>query len=81
MNFNINRGARPRLADVQCSRIKFEPGDRVLVRVYDTLDADQQRRLRRTIQKWAGVEVEVLIVDGRRMEVEVEKRSIIKGTE
>ena len=64
---------RPRLADVQCSRLKFEPGDRVRVRVYRRLDRAERRKLRRTVEKWAGVDIEVLIVDGTQMEVTVEK--------
>jgi hypothetical protein len=69
---------RPKIADVQCSRIHFEPGDRVLVKVYHQLDKDQIIRLRKSIQKWAGVEVEVLIYNGTQMEIGVEhlKRGI-----
>lgn len=64
---------RPGLADVQCSRLVFEPGDRVIVRHFGKLDSDQRRKLRKTIERWAGVDVEVLIVDTSRMEVRVEK--------
>jgi hypothetical protein len=47
---------------VQCTRLRFEPGDRILVRSVSRLDADQQRKLRKSIRKWAGCEVEVLFV-------------------
>ena len=64
---------KPRLADVRCSRIVFQPGDRVLCRVYHNLDQDQKKKLRKTIQKWAGAEVEVLIYNATAMEITVEK--------
>lgn len=63
----------PKLADVQCTRLKFEPGDRVIVRVHDRLDGDQKRKLLKTVQKWAGTDVEVLLVDMRLFDVEVDK--------
>ena len=65
---------RPRLADVRCTRLKFEPGDRILVRSFHRLTPDEERKLRRTIQRWAGVEVEVLIYSTQDCEIEVEKR-------
>jgi hypothetical protein len=67
---------RPRIADVQCSRLKFEAGDRVLVRTYHTLSRDEERKLRKSIQRWAGVEVEVLIYNANQMEIEVDKPTI-----
>ena len=66
--------AIPRLADVQCTRLQFEPGDRILVKVNHRLDNNAQRRLRNTIQKWAGVEVEVLIICTLDMDISIEKR-------
>ena len=71
---NILKKPNPRIADIQCSRIQFQPGDRVLVRSYHNLSKDQVRRLRKSIQKWAGCEVEVLIYNGMEMEIAVEKR-------
>jgi len=64
---------RPLLADVKCSRIQFQPGDRILVRTYQNLDAEQKRKLRATIVKWAGVEIEVLIYSSTEMEIQVDK--------
>lgn len=61
------------MADVSCSRIQFQAGDRVLVRSYRPLDADAQRKLRRTIRRWAGCDVEVLVYDAAVMDVTVEK--------
>jgi len=65
---------RPRLADVQCSRLQFSPGDRILVRTYHRLDQAQKRRLEKTIQKWAGVSVEVLIYCTQDFDIAIEKR-------
>ena len=65
---------RPRIADVKCSRIRFEPGDRVIVHVYCEIAADQEKKLRKGIQKWAGADVEVLIYNALKMDVTVEKR-------
>jgi len=64
---------RPILADVKCSAYKFEPGDRVLVRVFQSLETTQMEKLRRTVQKWAGPDVEVLIYNSTKMEVCVEQ--------
>lgn len=60
---------RPGIVDVQCRRLVFQPGDRILVRHYGKLDSDQKRRLRKRITKWAGVDVEILIVDSTEMEI------------
>lgn len=65
--------ARARLADVQCTRLQFQPGDRVLVRVRQPLSGEQRRRLQKTVERWAGDCVEVLIVDTSAMEVFVER--------
>jgi len=73
------RHPRQRIADVQCSRLKFEPGDRLLVRVYTKLDVEQKKRLKKSIQKWAGTDVEILIFDAFTMEIEVEKSQRIRG--
>lgn len=64
----------PRLADVQCSRLTFNPGDRVLVRTHQRLDKDARRKLHRTVQRWAGVDVEVLIYCLLDMEVDIEHK-------
>lgn len=64
----------PRLADVRCERIQFLPGDRVLVQVYRQLDRDALAKLKRTVQQWAGPDVEILVVDRTLMEVSIERR-------
>jgi len=70
---NILKHPRPRIADVQCSRLQFQPGDRILVRVHARLDKDQTRKLRKSITKWAGCEVEVLIYNAMEMDISVEQ--------
>lgn len=60
---------RPRLADVQCSRMQFQPGDKVMVKVYDRLTKEEHRKTKKMVERWAGDGVEVLIVDTTRMEV------------
>jgi hypothetical protein len=63
----------PRIADISCTRIKFEPGDRILVRTYHNLSAEQISKIRKSINKWAGCEVEVLFYNGNDMEISVDK--------
>ena len=61
----------PRLADVRCSRIN--PGDRLLVQTTHRLDADAERKLRRTIQRWAGCEVSVYVYCVLDMNIKVDR--------
>jgi hypothetical protein len=65
---------KPKIAEVQCQRLTFEPGDRIIVRVNGRLDKDQHKRLVHSIEKWAGVAVEVLVIDLNIMDIEIEKR-------
>ena len=69
----VKRNVMPRLADIRCSRVVFAPGDRVLVRTYGELDAEHSKKIRKSIQKWAGCEVEVLIYDGTQMDIKVDR--------
>lgn len=69
---NILKHKKPWIADIECTRLKFEPGDRILVRTYQKLDKDQEKRLKRSIQKWAGVEVEILIINVLELDINVE---------
>lgn len=64
---------KPRLADVSCKRIQFQPGDRILVRVYHELSKEQKRIIRKMIEKWAGVSLEILIYNATQMEIYVQK--------
>ena len=71
---------RPRIADVQCSRLKFEPGDRILVRTYVKLDNEQKKKLMKSIKKFAGCDVEIFIIPCLEFDIEVNKRTdVISG--
>ena len=72
---------RPILADVKCSAYKFDPGDRILVRVFQNFDKDRMVKLKGIVQKWAGPDVEVLIYNSMEMEVSVEQRRQRTGCE
>ena len=51
------------LNDVRVGRIKFNPGDRIIVKTTTPLNADQHRKLERSVCKFAGCDVRVLIVN------------------
>ncbi len=70
---NFLQNKPPHIADVQCSRLTFQPGDRIIVRVRTRLDGSQIRKLRKSVQKFAGCEVEVLIINELVMNIEVQK--------
>jgi len=74
---NFLRKRPPKIADVQCSRLVFQPGDRIIVRVQVNLDSDQYRKLRKSVQKWAGCEVEVLIINVMIMDLEIQKGAAV----
>ena len=63
--------AIPRLADVQCTNMQFKSGDRILVKVRQRLDREAHRKIQKTVEKWAGDHVEVLVIDLTLMEIEV----------
>lgn len=65
---------QPRLADVRCSKIRFQPGDRLLVHTNYRLDEEAKNKLKKTIIKWAGCDLEILIYSILDMEIEVEQR-------
>jgi len=62
---------RPRIADVQCSRLQFQPGDRVLVKSTHRLGVDVQKKLRRSIQRWAGCEIRIFFVNVMDFDLEI----------
>ncbi len=68
---------RPRLADVSCSKVHFDPGDRIIVRTFHQLNIEEKKKLTKTIQKWAGCEIEVLIYCILDMEMEIERGPIL----
>ena len=65
--------ARPRLADVSCQPVRFQPGDRLIVRTPHRLSAEDRKRLHQTVSRWAGGAVEVLIVELPLFDVAVDK--------
>lgn len=67
----------PRLADIQCSRMAFQPGDRILVRVFQPISDESLKKLRKTVSRWAGEGVEVLVVDQTKMEIQIDRPSRI----
>ncbi len=62
---------KPKIAKVQCKRLRFEPGDKVLVKVNQTLDRAQQKKLLKRVRAWAGDGVEVILIDTRVLELEI----------
>lgn len=67
---------RPRIADVHCSPLRFQPGDRLLVRTTHHLDEEQKRKLARSIRKWADCEIEIFIYCIQDMEIKVDKKAM-----
>lgn len=74
---NILRHPTPKLADVQCSRLQFQPGDRILVRCHRKLSDEEERKLRRSVERWAGNCVEVLVINALEVSVEVDHAKIV----
>lgn len=67
----------PHLADIQCRKLVFEPGSRIIVRHYRPLDAHEKRKIRRAVEKWARVAVEVLFVDVTVYDISVEPPALV----
>lgn len=63
----------PRLVDINCTRLQFQPGDRILVKTNFMPSIEQEKKLRAQINKWAGVEVEVFVYCGLAMDIKVEQ--------
>jgi len=72
-------GFLPKVANVDFSRLKIEPGDRVIVRYWCDLSEDERRKLRKSVSRWAGSDVEVLLVDVKRFDVDVERAVRVSG--
>ncbi len=62
----------PRLADVNCQPMRFAPGDRILVRTTHRLDKQAERKLKRTVAKWSGLD-ESLVLVYSLLDMEIEK--------
>jgi hypothetical protein len=61
------------LTEVNCSRVQFMPGDRVIVRSRHQLTPQETDKLRKMVERWAGPNIEVLVVDLTKMELIVEQ--------
>jgi len=67
--------AFPRLADIQCRKLRFQAGDKLLVRTTHRLEPYEEKRLRQSIQRWAGVEVCIFVYSIADMNITVESLS------
>ena len=63
----------PRIADVQCSRLTFQPGDRLVVKSKHRLDAASIKKLLNSVRRWSGPDVELIYICTLDYEIEVEK--------
>jgi hypothetical protein len=70
--------AKQKLADVNCVPIRFKPGDRILVRMFQRTSREDMKKIRRTVERWAGSHVEVLVVDCTQMEIKIEQQGQIQ---
>jgi len=69
------------LASVDCSALDIGPDKKIVGKVYVDLDSQGRRKLRRAIARWANKdEEEVLIIDGRIMDIHVVDSNIIRPT-
>lgn len=57
----------PRLGDIRPTKTSFVAGERVIARVNQILTADQKKKILQGINKYAGVELNSLIVDCTRV--------------
>lgn len=69
--------AKQRLADVHCTPMRFAAGDRILVTTRVPVDPNQKKQIQKTVERWAGNHVEVLVVDGTKMALTIQKPVII----
>lgn len=70
---------RPRLADVQCSRLQFLPGDKIVVRLQPRRplwSKSEIKGVKKMVEKWVGDSVDVLVVDTSIMDLEVVRGGI-----
>lgn len=56
---------------VDCSAFRFTPGDKVLVKTKRTLLPEQQRKIKDMVKRWAGSDIDVLIINSEVMDLEV----------
>jgi hypothetical protein len=68
-----------KLMDVNCVPMRFESGQRLLVKTRVPVDAAERKKIHKMVQCWAGDHVEVLVI-GPQLEIQVEQRDIINPT-
>jgi hypothetical protein len=64
-------GNLPEVANISVGRVPLQAGDKLLVKVHQDLTNTQRERLYRCVKKWAGTEVDILIIDSRTTDIEV----------
>lgn len=67
---------RPKFSDLQPTKVVYQAGDRVIARIQANLTPTQRRILESSINKYAGVELNILIVDCRNVALQ-----LIRGSE
>jgi len=70
---HVLQNRSPRIADVHCEKIHFEPGDRLVVSLRAPMDRDAVEKLRKSLIKWAGVEIDILFVPEYLYSVKIDK--------
>lgn len=63
-----------KLAEVKCTPMRFEPGDRLLVKYDQGLTPQQLSKLYNTVKKWAGRGVEILMIPKGMADLELQKK-------
>lgn len=64
-----------KLTTLDCKMLRVEAGDRILVRIPPGLSHAHIESIRRTVEKWAGSSIPVLIV-GPEIGIEVVKGDV-----
>lgn len=61
----------------RCSKIKFCPGDRLVLYVSRSASVNSVKLLLKAAQKWAGPEVEVIAIPQGHVQMEVNKEEVL----
>ncbi len=64
------RKPRPLLSDIQPTRTTFNAGDRVIARVSSSVSRQQVRKIIRSVCKFAGADIRVLVVDSTSVRID-----------
>lgn len=63
----------PNILDLDCTKYSFQPGDKILVRVFGAVDSARRKQIRAMIEKWAGVPLDILVIDATQLEMLVQR--------